>query len=64
MKCLFENYKKQPENLKVICKKWQMKSENQGLDYNDCKNFLNEVEKIGYTFSYGLDAEPYNLKKL
>ena len=64
MKDLFEHYEDQPAYLKIICDKWQQKLEEDGLDYKNCKSFLNEVEKIGYTFEYGLDAEPFNLRKL
>lgn len=63
MKDLFEYYNEQPQELKDICDKWQEKSVN-GLDYNDCEAFLKEVEAIGYTFDYYLDAEPYNLRKI
>jgi hypothetical protein len=63
MKDLFNHYQDQPEPLKKICDKWQQKLETDGLDYKDCKSFLNEVEKIGFTFEYGLDAEPFNLRK-
>lgn len=64
MKDLFEHYQEQPEPLKAICDKWSDKECKEGLDYNDCKAFLQEVEAIGYTFDYGLDAEPFNLRKL
>ena len=63
MRDLFEHYEEQPENLKVICDKWQEKEASDGLFYKDCKVFLKEVEAIGYTFEYGLDAGPYNLVK-
>lgn len=32
--------------------------------YEECERIKNELEQIGYTFEYGLDAEPFNLKKL
>lgn len=34
------------------------------LTYNDCKAFLIDMENQGYTFEYGLDAEPFNLKRM
>tara|TARA_R110002020_G_scaffold144907_1_gene318103 strand:- start:2228 stop:2422 length:195 start_codon:yes stop_codon:yes gene_type:complete len=64
MKDLFQYYQEQTEALKTICDHWQAKDEAQGLTYKDCKEFLKEVEAIGYTFNYGLDAQPYNLVKL
>jgi hypothetical protein len=32
--------------------------------YEECERIKNELEQIGYTFEYGLDAEPFNLRKL
>jgi hypothetical protein len=31
--------------------------------YEECERIKNELEQIGYTFEYGLDAEPFNLRK-
>jgi len=56
---LFEDYKKQPKNLKVICNKWL---EVEELDYIQCEEFLKEVQAIGYTFNYELGSEPFNLR--
>ncbi len=33
-------------------------------DYTTCKVVLREMKKLGYTFDFGLDAEPYNLRKI
>lgn len=63
MKDLFEHYEEQPEELQEICEHYSIKEQAQGLNYNDCKSFLEEVEPLGYTFDYGLDAEPFNLRK-
>jgi hypothetical protein len=60
-KCLIINFEDRPKNLDVICNKYESKT---GLTYEDCANYKSEVEKIGYTLEYGLDAEPYNLLKL
>ena len=35
-----------------------------GLEYKQCEAFLKEVQALGYTFEYGLDAEPYGLRKI
>jgi hypothetical protein len=32
--------------------------------YDECDRIQNELEQIGYTFDYYLDAEPFNLRKL
>ncbi|CAI8877855.1 hypothetical protein [Chryseobacterium sp. IT-36CA2] len=61
---LFEDYSLLPEELKAVCDKWQQKSAYWGLDYNDCEIFQKECEAIGYTFDYGLDAEPFDLRPI
>jgi hypothetical protein len=61
---LFEDYELLPEELKVVCDKWQEKAAYWGLDYNDCEIFQKECEAIGYTFDYGLDAEPFDLRPI
>lgn len=62
--CLFLNYDKQPEDLKIICNKYLEKLDYQGLNYKECREFLEEVNKLGYTFDYELDAEPFHLRKI
>ncbi|WP_292008866.1 hypothetical protein [Chryseobacterium sp.] len=61
---LFEDYNLLPEELKTVCDKWQEKAAYRGLDYNDCEIFQKECEAIGYTFDYGLDAEPFDLRPI
>lgn len=56
---LFENI---PEELKTVYDKWQKR--NGSFDYSDCVNFQKECEDLGYTFDYGLDAEPFNLRPI
>jgi hypothetical protein len=31
--------------------------------YKECERLLTEVEKLGYTFEYYLDAIPFNFRK-
>ena len=64
MECLFENYENQSPELAKIVNKWADKMNFEGYNFTNCKGFLKQVEAIGYTFEYGLDAEPFNLKKL
>ncbi|MDV3774521.1 hypothetical protein CMU14_15715 [Elizabethkingia anophelis] len=52
-----------PQELEKVMEKWQEKFEN-GLDYNDCANFQNDCKALGYTFDYGLDAVPFDLRKI
>lgn len=61
---LFEDYELLPEELKTVCNKWQQKAMYEGLDYNDCAIFQEECEAIGYTFDYGLDADPFDLRAI
>jgi hypothetical protein len=32
--------------------------------YQELDRIKDELQTVGYTFDYGLDAEPYNLRKL
>tara|TARA_R110000772_G_C12971370_1_gene404697 strand:- start:87 stop:284 length:198 start_codon:yes stop_codon:yes gene_type:complete len=64
MKCLFENYEKQPKKLRKICDKFEKIQARKGLSYKKCNKFLKNVQKIGFTFEYDLDAIPYNLHKI
>ena len=60
MKDLFETPEVLPENVKAIIDKFNQ-SEN---DYNECQNLVSELESVGYTCDFGLDAVPFNLRKL
>jgi len=33
-------------------------------DYRDLRKLQKKLEKLGYTFDYGLDAQPYDLRKI
>jgi hypothetical protein len=61
---LFENYDKQPKKLAEIVENYMSKFDEGDYDYQDSKNFLKEVEAVGYTFDYGLDNEPYGLRPI
>lgn len=37
------------------------KSEN---DYTECENLVTELNSVGYTCEFGLDAVPFNLQKI
>ena len=64
MNCLFENPKGQPKKLKKITDKYIPFYIYGTPNYKITERFLKEVEKIGYNFEYGLDNEPFNLKKI
>ena len=61
---LFENYKILPQHIREIMDFYMDKYDEGTYDYNDSKEFLEKMEKEGYTFEYGLDNEPYNLRKM
>ena len=61
---LFEHYEKLPTKSKIIVDYYMQKYEDGDYDYSDSKKFLEEMEKTGYTFEYGLDNEPYDLRKM
>jgi hypothetical protein len=49
-----------PEQVQEI-----LKSQNFEIcGYIELKRINNELNKIGYEFNFGLDAEPYNLQKI
>jgi hypothetical protein len=60
MNNLFETPELIPDNVMLV-----LNSINDEIDtYKELSRILSEVEKLGYTFEYGLDAEPYGLRKL
>lgn len=61
---LFEFYDQQPQFLLALNQVWEDKMASEGLDYEDCADWLDEVNALGFTFDYGLDAEPYGLRKM
>lgn len=61
----FEHSELQPPELKSICDKYSNLFAQGDVDgYVLCKNFLAEVESIGFTFEYYLDADPYHLRPI
>ena len=58
---LFGLLEELPEELQAICKEFSLESE---LTYEQCSQFLNLIEAHGYTFDYGLEAEPFDLRKI
>lgn len=58
---LFEHYDELPEEVRDILNAFnEAKEEN----YEDCAKLVEDLEKIGYTCEYYLDATLFNLKKL
>jgi hypothetical protein len=63
-KDLFDHWTEQPPTLRAIVDTFADIEENQGLDHDQCRDFLSLVEKIGYTFDFGLDCSPQYLRKI
>lgn len=59
MKDLFETPELIPRDVQVILDSFNKESFNQ---YKELDRIINEIELIGYTFDYGLSAEPYGLR--
>jgi hypothetical protein len=61
MKDLFEKIDTLPEAVRTIVEFYGYKLEELNT-YELCKEFLSKIEPLGYTFDYGLDAIPQNLR--
>jgi len=57
---LFEHYEELPQQVLNILAKFC----DQVNDYESCQNLIETLETVGYTCDYGLDAEPYDLRKI
>jgi hypothetical protein len=57
---LLNDYENLPEDLKAILETFNEDEER----YSECARIQAELEQIGYTYDYGLDGEPYHLRKL
>jgi hypothetical protein len=55
---LFETPELLPDNIKAILDTFDVET----LSYSDCQSMLAQMEKLGYTFEFGLDAVPFNLR--
>jgi hypothetical protein len=59
---LFEDYDNIPSNVQEVLDKYSDAFEDG--DYRKLEKANNELNKIGYTFEYGLDGEAYDLRKI
>jgi hypothetical protein len=57
---LFENYNDLPVTMLILLDEFEEKDNS----YSNCEKLLKKCLKIGYSFEYGLDAIPFNLKKI
>ena len=61
---LFDNYETLPKKVRDTIDFYMEKYQDGDYTYEDSKKFLEEMQKQGYTFEYGLDNEPYDLRKM
>ena len=52
-----------PPNVQNVLNKYEYKLVN-GILYDELAQMLEDINKVGWTFEYYLDAEPYNLKPI
>lgn len=58
---LFDHPELMPDEVVAVLEKY---SEQEVETYEACERLQKELELIGYTIEYGLDACPYNLRKI
>lgn len=56
---LFEHYEELPQEVQDV-----LMTNDGDFDYEDCKEFVEKLNKLGYTCDYYLDAECFNLRKI
>lgn len=57
---LFETPELLPQEVQDILSKYAELDET----YENCEKLISELNEVGYTCDYGLDAVPYELEKL
>lgn len=60
MKDLFSCPQEWTKELREVLNKWV----DMDLDYDSIKDMLYDINRVGYTFGYGLDCVPYDLVKM
>ena len=58
---LFQVIETLPANVQAVIEKFQ-EDWDSGDGYKKCQQMEDELKPLGYTFSWYLDAEPYNLR--
>jgi len=61
MKDLFETPELIPDEVQAVLETFNEDSDN---TYFELDRILSEIEELGYTFDYYLDAEPYGLRPM
>ena len=57
---LFEHYHLLPQKVLDEIETFDEEADT----YKECERLLKVLKPMGYTFEYGLDGEPYDLKKI
>ena len=60
MKDLFETPELIPDNVQAVLESFDEDAD----DYQELERILAEIEPMGYTFDYYLNAEPYGLRPI
>ena len=60
-KDLFIHYDEMPDTLKQVLQKYENQSD---FTYTELETMHGEVQAVGYTFDYYLDAQPYALRPI
>lgn len=61
---LFEHYDQQPPQLREILDRYSEQFSETDWDFTVLAQLLEECEVIGFTFEYGLDAIPLDLRPI
>lgn len=61
---LFEHYELIPTEVNEVFEKYDLLNGDSCYSYNTLEKCLSEIQKLGYSFEYGLDGQPYYLTKL
>lgn len=61
MKDYFEFLDEVPTEVRLVLDKFFWKD---NIGYDDCAELVDDLYDVGWTCEYGLDADPYNLRKL
>lgn len=61
---LFSVWETLPEKLQELIEELFERLQNGGNGYTTCADMLAKFEAEGYTYNYGLDAEPFELQKI
>ena len=60
MKDLFETHELIPDDVQAVLESFDEDADS----YHELDRILSEIEPLGYTFDYYLDAEPYGLRPI